>query len=102
MKMDYFEAMALAREGKRVQRTAWRSANPGIFVFQRPATQLPSEFIPSMNSLPETTKQALIKKEEPIFFSNYMCLFNGKTHVMNNWQPSELDRRSNDWVSLDE
>ena len=102
MKMDYFEAMALARKGKRVQRTAWRSANPGIFVFQRPEDELPNEVIPNVKSLPDTTKKVLAETKKPIFFSAYMCLFNGKTHVINNWQPSELDRRSNDWVSLDE
>lgn len=102
MKMDYFEAMANAHKGKRIQRKAWQSANPEIFVFQRPADELPSEVIPNVKSLPGTTKKILAETKKPIFFSAYMCLFNGKNHVINNWQPSEVDKKADDWIVLDE
>lgn len=101
MKMDYFEAMANAHNGKRVQRKAWQNVNPEIFVFLRPADELPNEMIPNIRSLPETTKKALAETKKPIFFSAYMCLFNGKNHVINNWQPSETDKKVEDWIVLD-
>lgn len=102
MKMDFYEAIAKAHEGKRVRRIKWNESHTDIFVFARPSDTLTKDFIPKVKSLPETVKNHFVSIKKDIKFSQYLCLFNGRDMVMNNWQPSDLDKIASDWECIDE
>ena len=100
-KMDYYAAMVIAHEGKRVKRLAWDAVNQNIFVFSRPEETLDADFIPKVKYLPQPVKDYLASLNKPVKFSRYLCLYNGKDMVINNWQPSELDIKVKDWICID-
>lgn len=100
--LDYYEAIAAARDGHIVKRKAWGAVNKHIFIFARPADTLSKDFIPNMKSLPESVKDAFKNINRDIKFTGYICLFNGKDTVENAWQPSSIDRKASDWYIADE
>lgn len=100
-RMDFYEAMAKAIEGKRVRRIKWNASNTEIYVFARPSDTLSKDFISSIKSLPDTVKSHFVSIQKDIKFSQYLCLFNGRDMVMNNWHPSDLDKIASDWTCLD-
>ena len=80
--------------GKMVQRLGWNGK--GMFVFMRPKNDLSQDIVAKLNPMTEEVRKVLMAVGEPITFSAYYCLWNGK-YVSNGWMPSNEDLRADDW-----
>jgi hypothetical protein len=96
--MNYEEAIEESRRGKLIRRKAWEAE---IFVFMRPADQLPLEVVVKAKSLPEDFK-ALFRPNGVVHlpFSEHLCRFTGD-EVQNSVELPAEDVEATDWEITD-
>jgi hypothetical protein len=108
--VDYGQALAAVNKGRCVARLGWNAA--GIFVFMRPADDLPVSMLPKVKSLPESVKRYLLARfkgdthyatgeEITVPFCAYLCMLAADGSVINGWQASQVDTLATDWIILD-
>jgi len=105
--LTYGEALEAAKEGKLISREGWNGK--GMFVFMRPADDLPINILLGAKSLPRKLKDYFEKKHQPIIpenipkisFTAYLCMKAADDTIVNGWLASQTDMLSNDWCVLD-
>ena len=107
---NFGEAIQALKQDKRVQREGWNGK--GIFIFMRPADELPIDMvIDKVKSLPQTVKAFFKEKDEKeapseqglskVKFSSYLCMYAADGTIVNGWLASQTDMLAEDWIILD-
>lgn len=112
--VNFGVAIEAAKKGKRIARSGWNGK--GMFVFQRPADELPVDFIVNkVKSLPQSVKNFFTAKfawtteeseagegpeSKTIKFGPYLCLYAADGSIVNGWLASQTDILAEDWVIL--
>lgn len=82
------------KQGKIVSREGWNGK--GLFVFMQVPSEVPSEIIPRMTSLPAAAKEKAIERGLPLRYSDQMALLK-PDNTVNGWAPSAPDTLADDW-----
>jgi len=93
---NFGEAIEALKQGKRVQREGWN--DEGLYVVKQVDSDISSEIVPKMQSLPQAAKDALYPNG--ISYRNQMIIIN-QEGVANSWVASSSDTFAEDWVILD-
>lgn len=88
------KALEGLKAGKIVSRAGWNGK--GLFVFQQVPSEVPSEIIPRMTSLPTAVKDRCSSRGLPMKYSNQFAIVHPDNSV-NGWVPSSSDIMANDW-----
>jgi hypothetical protein len=101
--MNFGEAIEAVKNGKLVTRSGWNGK--GMFIFQRPADDLPITIVLGAKSLPKRVKDYYERKHQPIVpenipqitFTAYLCMKAANDTVVNGWLASQTDMLAEDW-----
>ena len=93
-KQTFGQAIEALKEGKIVSRAGWNGK--GLFVFRQVPSEVPSEIIPKMTSLPQAVKEVFIKSGGSIKYQNQFCIVY-PDNSLHGWQPSGSDALATDW-----
>lgn len=104
--VNFGEAIKALKEGKRVQRKGWNGK--GLFVFEQVPANIGREWIPKMQSLPQSVKDEFDRRFDnttidgdlDIKYTNQLSVVKPNNEI-NGWSPSTEDSLSNDWIILD-
>jgi hypothetical protein len=102
-KVNFGAAIEAAKEGKLIAREGWNGK--GMFVFQRPADEIPVNVIPNIKSLPESVKEVIkrnygVEVEQKVKFTAYLCMKADDGSIVNGWLASQTDMLAEDWLIL--
>ena len=87
-------------EGKACRRSGWNGK--GMFIVKQVPSHITSEIIPNIQSLPQSAKDILMKRENPhIDYTNQMLIINPDGRA-DSWIPSSSDVFAEDWEVVDE
>ena len=93
--MDFGGAMHCLKAGLAVRRTGWNGK--GMFVVKQIPCTIEANIIPGMQSLPQSAKDIIMKREEPhIDYTNQMLIINPDGRA-DSWVPSSSDVFAEDW-----
>ena len=92
------EAILALSEGKRVSREGWNGK--GLFIFQQVPSEISSDIIPKMTSLPQSVKDEFIKRGGNIYYKNQLAIVYPDNTIYG-WSASPSDVLSDDWCILD-
>ena len=88
------------KEGKACRRSGWNGK--GMFIVKQVPSHITSEIIPNMQSLPQSAKDILMKRENPhIDYTNQMLIISPDCRA-DSWIPSSSDVFAEDWEVVDE
>ena len=77
------------KEGKACRRSGWNGN--GMFIVKQVPSHITGEIIPNMQSLPQSAKEILMKRENPhIDYNNQMLIINPDGRA-DSWVPSSSD-----------
>jgi hypothetical protein len=96
--MNFGEALEQVKQGKLISRSGWNGKS--MFVFMRPADDIPHSVIPTIKSLPQSVKDKLAKEESTgpsVKFTAYLCMKAADGTIVNGWLASQTDMLSDDW-----
>lgn len=101
--MNYGEALEQVKQGKLAARKGWNGK--GMFIFMRPADNLPIGILLGAKSLPKGIKDYYESKHQPIItgsepkitFSAHLCMKAADDSVVNGWLASQTDMLADDW-----
>ena len=106
---SFGQALKSLKSGFLVTRKGWNGK--GMFIFMRPADQLPIGFVAKdIKSLPTGVKQYYAqdleyRQEEPaedtVKFTAYLCMKAADGTIVNGWLASQTDMLSEDWMIFD-
>jgi hypothetical protein len=91
---NFGTAIELLKEGKMVQRAGWNGK--GMFIVKQIPATIGLDIIPKMQSLPQSVKDHLISKQQPISYTNQMLIVNSDGRA-DSWVPSSSDVFAEDW-----
>jgi len=97
--MDFGDAIRELKNGNCVTRKGWNGA--GLFVCKQIPSEIPSDVIPRMQSLPESAKQLFLNgndANETINYENQMIISSPVSREINSWVPSSSDIFAEDWM----
>lgn len=106
-KLTFGEALDAVKQGKLIAREGWNGK--GMFVFMRPADDLPITVLLGAKSLPKRLKDYYELKHQPIIpesipkisFTAYLCMKAADDTVVNGWLASQTDMLAEDWCIID-
>lgn len=93
-KFNFGIALRYLQEGKAVARSGWNGK--GMFVVKQIPAQIGLDIIPKMQSLPQSAKDILLGREQPISYTNQMLIINADGRA-DSWVPSSSDCFAEDW-----
>jgi hypothetical protein len=96
--MDFGKALNALKEGKRVARKGWNGK--GLFVFKQVPANVGIQYVPNMQSLPQSVKDEFGKRGENLNYSNQMCIVKSD-NTIDSWVPSSSDVFAEDWIVLE-
>lgn len=106
---SFGQALKSLKSGFLVTRKGWNGK--GMFIFMRPADQLPIDFVAKdIKSLPTGVKQYYAKdleyrsedpEEDTVKFTAYLCMKAVDGSIVNGWLASQADMLSEDWMIFD-
>lgn len=96
--MNFGQAIEALKEGKLIQRSGWNGK--GMFVVKQIPAVIGLDIIPKMQSLPQSAKDNLLKREQPISYTNQMLIVNAEGRA-DSWVPSSSDCFAEDWEIID-
>lgn len=96
--MTFGDAITAAKEGKRISRAGWNGK--GMFVFMQVPSEIPSEAVPRMASLPEPVKAEFARRGGAIRYSDQLALVKADNSI-SGWNASAADALACDWEVLD-
>lgn len=97
---DFGTAIKFLKAGGAVRRTGWNGK--GMFVIKQVPAHITSETIPNMQSLPQTAKDILMKRQKPCLkYTNQMLIIDQDGRA-NSWVPSSSDVFAEDWELVTE
>ena len=83
------------KAGLAVRRKGWNGK--GLFIVKQVPSHITSDIIPKMQSLPQSAKDILIKRENPhIDYTNQMLIIHPDGRA-DSWVPSSSDIFAEDW-----
>lgn len=93
--VNFGGAIDLLKAGLAVRRKGWNGK--GLFIVKQVPSHITREIIPNMQSLPQSAKVILMKRENPhIDYTNQMLIINPDGRA-DSWVPSSSDIFANDW-----
>lgn len=96
--MNFGEAIEALKNGKLVSRSGWNGK--GMYVVKQIPATIGLDIIPKMQSLPQAAKDNLLKREQPIAYTNQMLIVNADGRA-DSWVPSSSDCFAEDWGIVD-
>lgn len=94
--MDFGQAIKALKEGLPIQRTGWNGK--GMFVIKQVQCCIKGDIIPKMQSLPQSAKDIILKRENPhIEYRNQLLIVN-RDGIADSWTASSSDILADDWV----
>ena len=98
--MNFGEAIEALKSGQAIRRSGWN--NIGLFVVKQIPAHITSDIIPKMQSLPQSAKDILMKRDNPhIDYTNQMLIVNPNGRA-DSWIPSVSDVFAEDWEVVTE
>lgn len=86
------------KEGKACCRSGWNGK--GLFIVKQVPSHIEKDIIPKMQSLPQSAKDILMKRENPhIDYTNQMLIIHPDGRA-DSWVPSSSDIFAEDWEVL--
>jgi hypothetical protein len=92
------QALEAMRAGHLVSRAGW--VGKGLRVFMQVPSEVPSEVIHRMTSLPVAAKALAMERGRPLRYSNQFALL-FPDNTVNGWVPSSSDALATDWTIHD-
>lgn len=92
--MNFGQAIEALKEGKLIQRSGWNGK--GMFVVKQIPAEIGLDIIPKMQSLPQSAKDNLLARKQPISYTNQMLIVNAEGRA-DSWVPSSSDCFAEDW-----
>ena len=93
--MNFGEAIEALKSGLAIRRSGWNGK--GLFVVKQIPVHITGDIIPNMQSLPQSAKDILMKRENPhIDYTNQMLIVNPDGRA-DSWVPSVSDVFAEDW-----
>lgn len=97
---DFGTAIKFLKAGGAIRRAGWNGK--GTFVIKQVPAHITSETIPNMQSLPQTAKDILMKRQKPCLkYTNQMLIINEDGRA-DSWVPSSSDVFAEDWELVTE
>lgn len=98
--MNFGEIIEALKIGLAVRRKGWNGK--GMFVVKQIPAHITDNIIPNMQSIPQSAKDILMKRENPhIDYTNQMLIINPDGRA-DSWVPSSSDIFAEDWEIVDE
>ncbi len=98
--VNFGGAIDLLKDGCAVRRKGWNGK--GLFIVKQIPAHITVEIIPNMQSLPQSAKDILMKRESPhIDYTNQMLIINPDGRA-DSWVPSVSDIFAEDWEIVEE
>lgn len=88
------QALEAMKQGKIVSREGWNGK--GMFVFMQVPSEVPTEIIPRMTSLPSAVKTKVAERGLPLRYQNQMAMVYPDNNVYG-WLASPSDCLESDW-----
>lgn len=105
MTYSFAEAITALQNGKRVKRYGW--IDNSDFIFMQVPSDIPSEIVPKMQSLPQSVKDEFVRRFndeneqiDAIYYIDQLAIVD-KSNVIRGWSPSVTDSTATDWLILD-
>lgn len=95
---NFGTAIELLKAGKMVQRAGWNGK--GMFIVKQIPATIGLDIIPKMQSLPQSVKDYLVSKQQPISYTNQMLIVNADGRA-DSWVPSSSDVFAEDWSVIE-
>lgn len=97
---DFGTAIKFLKAGGAIRRAGWNGK--GMFVIKQVPAHITRETIPNMQSLPQTAKDILMKRQKPCLkYTNQMLIINQDGRA-DSWVPSSSDVFAEDWELVTE
>jgi len=94
-KINFGCAIEHLKKGEAIRRSGWNGK--GLFVVKQVPAHITGDIIPKMQSLPQSAKDILMKRENPhIDYTNQMLIINPDGRA-DSWVPSVSDVFAEDW-----
>lgn len=91
-------AIEALKLGKLITRSGWNGK--GMFIVKQIPSVIGIEIIPKMQSLPQSVKDVLIEREQPICYESQMLIINSLGRA-DSWVPSSSDCFAEDWQIIE-
>lgn len=92
--LPFGQAIEFLKQGKAVSRTCWAK---GKFIIKQVPNHIEAEVIPNMQSLPQSAKDIILRRENPhIDYTNQILVINPDCRA-DSWLPSSSDIFAEDW-----
>lgn len=92
--MNFGQAIEALKEGKKVAREGWNGK--GMFVFKQISSNVGIQYVPNMQSLPQSVKDEFVKRGENLSYLNQMCIVKSD-NTIDSWVASSSDTFAEDW-----
>ena len=93
--LSFGSAVVALENGLAIRRSGWNGK--GLFVVKQIPAHITGDIIPNMQSLPQSAKDILMKRENPhIDYTNQMLIVNPDGRA-DSWIPSSSDVFAHDW-----
>ena len=93
--MNFGEVIEALKSGLAIRRAGW--IGKGLFVIKQVPAHITGDIIPNMQSLPQSAKDILMKRDNPhIDYTNQMLIVNPDGRA-DSWVPSSSDVFAEDW-----
>jgi hypothetical protein len=92
--MNFGQVIEALKNGQLVYREGWNGK--GMFVVKQIPAVIGTDIIPKMQSLPQSAKDVLMEKNQPISYTNQMLIVNADGRA-DSWVPSSSDCFADDW-----
>ena len=93
--MDFGDAIEVLKQGGTIRRAGWNGK--GLMVFKQIPAHIESDIIPKMQSLPQSTKDLILKGKGFIDYTSQCLIYNENTGRADSWVPSISDVFAEDW-----
>jgi len=98
--MNFGKTIEALKSGLAIRRAGWNGK--GLFVVKQVPSHITGDIIPNMQSLPQSAKDILMKRENPhIDYTNQMLIINPDGRA-DSWVPSVSDVFAEDWEVVKE
>ena len=93
--VNFGGAIYLLKAGLAVRRKGWNGK--GLFIVKQVPSHIGGDIIPKMQSLPQSAKNILMSRENPLIdYTNQMLIINPDGRA-DSWVPSSSDVFAEDW-----
>lgn len=96
--LSFGDAIAALKQGLRVSRVGWNGK--GMFIFMQVPSEIQTEVIPKMQSLPNSVKNEFLRRGGNIKYKNQLAMVYPDNTIFG-WIASPSDVLEEDWCILD-